>query len=247
MGRLLQGANFHFGRVLGLLFVLAIILEAYAYSSGLLSDRFLRPLLATLVISTLIWALYNDQSEHPTADWAMTVASALYLGFLLSHFVLLREIGHANQAGRWLSIPRPGLRDTGFGWVLTAMALAWVTDSTAFFVGSALGRHKLWPRISPKKTWEGLAGGSLGAVLAGPVLGSWLLGLPAWQGILLGLLAALADPFGDFAISLFKRVARSKDSSQLIPGHGGILDRLDSLLFIFPLITYFAYLVTGIL
>jgi phosphatidate cytidylyltransferase len=108
-----------------------------------------------------------------------------------------------------------------------------------------LGRHKLWPRISPKKTWEGLIGGTVGTLLVAPWLASWLVDLSLWQGLLLGILVAAAAPFGDFAVSLFKRLARTKDSSNLIPGHGGVLDRLDSLLFTFPAVTYFALLVSG--
>jgi phosphatidate cytidylyltransferase len=242
---LLQQANFTLHYNLGLFFVVACVVEAYLFGSGLLDVSLLRPLLTVLIVLSLIWALYN-KGQHPTADWGMTVSSALYLGFLLSHFVLLREFGHARASLTWwLDVSRSGAPDAGFAWVLIAMGLAWVTDSTAYFVGSAYGRHKLWPRISPKKTWEGLAGGTLGALIAAPLLAAWLLGLPWWQGLLLGAIVAAADPFGDFAISLFKRVARSKDSGNLIPGHGGILDRMDSLLFVFPLVTYFAYLVSG--
>ena len=102
------------------------------------------------------------------------------------------------------------------------------------------------PRISPKKTWEGIAGGTVGAIVAGLVLSVWLLGIPWWQGILLGALVAVAAPFGDLAESLFKRQANVKDSSQLIPGHGGVLDRIDSLLFVFPIVTYFAFLVRAV-
>jgi phosphatidate cytidylyltransferase len=245
LAKLLQQAQFMIDFNLGLCFVVGCIAEAYFYGSGLLAVSLLRPLLTVLIIISLIWALYN-RGEHPTADWGMTVAGSLYLGFLLSHLVLLREFGHSpTTLTWWLSVPTSGLVDAGFAWVLIAMGLAWITDSTAYFVGSAYGRHKLWPRISPKKTWEGLAGGTLGALIAAPLLGAWLLGLPWWQGLLLGAIVAAADPFGDFAISLFKRVARSKDSGNLIPGHGGILDRMDSLLFIFPLVTYFAYLVSG--
>ncbi len=226
MVHLLESAEFTLDRNLGLFFVIGALLEAYAYSAGLIPMSFLRPLLAGLIIFSLIWALYY-KGEHATANWGITVASALYLGFLLSHFISLRE------------------RTDGFLWVLIALALTWICDSAAYFVGSLLGKHKLWPRLSPKKTWEGLFGGILVSMLAGPLLTGWLLGLPLWQGLVLGALVATFDPFGDFAISLFKRYARIKDSGQLIPGHGGVLDRLDSLLFVFPVVTYFALVVAG--
>ncbi len=226
MALLLQRDHFTVDRTLGLFFVVGAVAEAYVHTTGLLSADLLRPLLAGLILFSLIWALYNKGS-HPTADWGVTVASALYLGFLLGHFIVLRE------------------RSDGLRWVTVALALSWITDATAYFVGSTMGRHQLWPRISPKKTWEGLIGGSAAAIIAAPLLGAWLLGLNPWLGILLGVLVAVVDPFGDFAVSLFKRMAQIKDSSQLIPGHGGILDRLDSLLFIFPLVTYFALIVAG--
>jgi phosphatidate cytidylyltransferase len=189
-------------------------------------EGLVRPLLAALIIFSLIWALYN-KGEHPTADWGVTVASALYLGVTISYLVALRQ------------------RSNGFNWAITAFVVTWACDAMAYFVGRALGRHKLWPRISPKKTWEGIAGGTLGAIIAGLALGVWLLGIPWWQGILLGTLVAVAAPFGDLAESLFKRQANVKDSSQLIPGHGGVLDRIDSLLFVFPVVTYFAFLAKG--
>lgn len=234
MAQLLQRDHFTVDRNLGLFFIVGAIAEAYAQASGLLHrwdfPDLLRPLLAALIIFSLVWALY-DKGEHPTADWGVTVASALYLGFMLGHLVALRERS-------------PGPGGEGFRWVLLALVLTWVTDTLAYFVGSVLGRRKLWPRISPKKTWEGLIAGTVGVLIAAPLLSWWWLGLNPWWGLLLGALAAAAAPFGDFAVSLLKRMARIKDSSQLIPGHGGVLDRLDSLLFVFPVVTYFAWVVT---
>jgi phosphatidate cytidylyltransferase len=227
MVQLLQRAQFTLDRNLGLIFVIGAVSEAHVYGSGRWSMDLLRPLLAGLIILSLIWALYY-KGEHATANWGITVASALYLGFLLGHLVSLRQMAD------------------GFHWIAYALLLAWAIDTSAYFVGSAWGKHKLWPRISPKKTWEGLAAGSLAALVAGPLLGGWLVGLHPLWGLLLGALVAAVAPFGDFAVSLFKRLAGSKDASHLIPGHGGVLDRLDSLLFIFPVVVYFARLMAGV-
>jgi len=226
MSGLLQRSNFAVDRLVGLVFIGAAIAEAYVRGAGALQADLLRPLLALLIIASLIYALY-DRSEHPTSNWAITVASALYLGFMLSHFVTLRERGN------------------GLNWVIFAFSMTWIGDTAAYFVGSAVGKHRLWPRISPKKTWEGLAGEIGSCLVAGPLLGPWLVGITWWQGALIGILVAILGTFGDFAVSLLKRMAHIKDSSQLIPGHGGILDRLDSLMFTFPLITYFALIVSG--
>jgi phosphatidate cytidylyltransferase len=241
MVRLLERSQFTLDRSLGLVFVISAITEGFVYSSGLITDSLLRPLLAGLIIFSLIWALYI-KSEHPIADWGATVASALYLGFLLSHFVSMRELG-SDGTFQWLTIPTS--RSSGFWWVLLTAGLSWIADSMAYFVGTAWGKHKLWPRISPKKTWEGLAGGTVAVLIAAPLLGWWFLRLNPMLGLLLGVMVAALDPFGDFAVSLFKRIARSKDTSRLIPGHGGVLDRMDSLLFTFPVVYYFARLIIG--
>lgn len=226
MTRLLQRSDFAVDRMLGLFFVLAAIGEAYLRGAGIVRVDLLRPLLALLIIASLIFALY-DKSEHPTSNWAINIASALYLGFMLSHFVTLRE------------------RASGLEWVIFAFAMTWTGDTFAYFVGVSLGKHKLWPRISPKKSWEGLAGEIVSCLIAGPLLGPCLVGIDVWQGLLIGFLVAVLGTFGDLAVSLLKRMARIKDSSRLIPGHGGMLDRLDSLMFTFPVVTYFALIVAG--
>lgn len=226
MTRLLRRSPFSADRLAGIAFVIGAIVEAYLRGQGLIAFDLLRPLLVGLLIAPLVWALYA-RAEHPTLDWAMTVAGALYLGFLLSHMVTLR------------------LYPDGFAWTVLVLALTWLDDTAAYFTGLAWGRHKLWPRISPKKTWEGLAGGTVTVLACGPLLAPWLVGIPWWQGLALAALIAIAAPFGDFSMSLFKRAAHVKDSSNLIPGHGGILDRLDSLLFTFPAAVYFVWLVAG--
>jgi phosphatidate cytidylyltransferase len=227
MALLLRRKLLSVDRTLGLFFVVGAIAEAYLHSISPGQYDLLRPLLAALIIFSLIWALFN-RGEHPTADWGITVASALYLGITISYLVALRQ------------------RSNGFLWAGTAFAVTWACDTMAYFVGRSLGKHLWWPRISPRKTWEGLAGGAVGALVVGVALGMGLLALPWWQGLLLGALVAVAAPFGDLAESLFKRLANVKDSSQLIPGHGGALDRIDSLLFVFPVVTYFALIVAGV-
>ncbi len=226
MTTILQRSHFAIDRVLGLAFIVGAAIIAYMNSHQLLQVDLLRPLLTLLLIATLIWALY-DRGDNPIADWSVNIAGALYLGFLLSHFVTLRE------------------RPDGLAWMVLAITLTWIADTLAYFTGISFGRHKLWPRISPKKTWEGLAGGSVAVIIAAPLLGGWLVGLTVWQGLILGVLIAVISLYGDLAVSLFKRTAHVKDSSHLIPGHGGILDRLDSLLFTVPVAVYFASIIAG--
>ena len=115
-------------------------------------------------------------------------------------------------------------------WLVIVIGSTWLCDTTAYFVGSSFGRRKLMPRISPNKTWEGTVGGvaaaCVGGSLAAPLLG---VALPAALG--LGMTIGIAAVLGDLAESLIKRGAHVKDASSLIPGHGGLLDRLDSMLF----------------
>ena len=127
---------------------------------------------------------------------------------------------------------------SGAYYVLYFILVTKFSDTGAYVVGSLLGKHKMIPRISPGKTWEGFAGGILASTGAS-MLFAWLagprlVGMNLLHAIVLGVLLSVAAVIGDLIESLFKREAKVKDSSQLIPGHGGVLDRLDSLLFVFP-------------
>ncbi|MBF0665080.1 MAG: phosphatidate cytidylyltransferase [Brevundimonas sp.] len=129
----------------------------------------------------------------------------------------------------WL---RDGSAAGGLAWTVSAFAIAWAADIMAYMVGSLIGGPKLWPRFSPNKTWSGFIGGLAAGTAAGALLGAWLdLGIgPAW-GALLGLAAALATMAGDLWESALKRRYGVKDAGKLIPGHGGLLDRVDGLMF----------------
>ena len=129
----------------------------------------------------------------------------------------------------WL---RDGSSSSGLAWTVSAFAIAWASDIMAYLMGSLVGGPKLWPRFSPNKTWSGFIGGLAAGTVAGALLATWLdLGIgPAW-GALLGLAAALATMAGDLWESALKRRYGVKDAGKLIPGHGGLLDRVDGLMF----------------
>jgi len=184
----------------------------------------LAPVLTTVVLASLLLTLWH-KSPQPANDWALTLAGALYLGWLLGHFVLLR------------SLP------DGLAWLAVAVLVVWAADVSAYFAGRAFGRHPWWPRHSPKKTWEGYLAGVLAATLAAGVLAHILLGISWLEGLALGLLAGLLAPLGDLAESMIKRQVGAKDSGDLIPGHGGVLDRIDTMLITIPLVYYWATLV----
>ena len=208
-------------RGLGILAILVFVAAAYWPGSP-----YLLPALTVFVVLSLILTLFRHEAQPVTA-WAWTIAGALYLGILLNHFVALRNLPQ------------------GLAWLALAVLLTWTNDSAAYFVGRAVGRHKFWPRHSPKKTWEGVVGGLTFAIIVGALLGAWWLGLPWWNGALLGVAVSITGPLGDLSESMVKRQFGAKDSGNLIPGHGGAWDRIDSLLFIVPTVFYWALLFGG--
>jgi phosphatidate cytidylyltransferase len=199
-------------RVLGLLWLAALVVTGWhpgmPWSLAVLTGG---------LILTLIYALY--QTESPVTIWAVTSIGAIYLGLMLGQAVALR------------------LLPNGLAWLFLGVLITWANDTVAYFVGVTLGRHKLWPRLSPKKTWEGTIGGWIGAALIGGGLAWWLLPeVHWWVGVGLGAIGGILALFGDLSISMVKRQVGVKDSGKLFPGHGGMLDRLDSILFVLPFI-----------
>jgi len=193
-------------------FVWALLLDAVFPNLSLS-----RPALAFLLIAALTWQMRHREGS-PTANWALTVAGGVYLGTAGAHLILLRQLDN----GQW--------------WLLLALSGTWLADSGAYFIGRKFGKHKMTPGLSPKKSWEGLAGGVAFAVIFNSLLAVALslvlnVYLPWWAGAALGLIGALIGVLGDLSISMIKREVGAKDTGHIIPGHGGVLDRLDSMLF----------------
>jgi phosphatidate cytidylyltransferase len=186
---------------------------------------FLTPLLLTsAVVLSLIGLLFRRPKETAFIGWAWTVAGILYVGWLLSYLVALRGL------------------DDGRNWLLFALFVTFGSDTTAFFIGRALGRHYLAPQISPGKTWEGFIGGVLGAIIVSLLFNLIpALRLPVGyvSVMLLGLLVSVMGQLGDLVESLLKRNMDVKDSGRLMPGHGGILDRMDSIVFAGIVVYYY--------
>jgi len=161
------------------------------------------------------------------------LVGAVYIALPISSLVILRNFFTIPSA-------KPPIAHTPLGaWlVLFTAACVWAADSLAFFVGRRFGRHKLAPTLSPGKTWEGVLGGLLGALMGGALVARCL-GLPFWDGVILGTTAGIVGPWGDLWESALKRELGLKDFGRLLPGHGGFLDRFDSLLFVLPLACLF--------
>lgn len=159
-----------------------------------------------------------------------TIFGVIYVAYLASHLVLLREL--PNQVG----VPYA----QGASFVFLVFVVTWASDTGAYAIGSLFGEHTLSPKVSQNKTWEGAFGGVLFAAAAGWVASVTFAGyLAAWEGVVMGMSASMVGLLGDLFESTLKRDAGVKDTSHLIPGHGGVLDRFDSLLFTAPLIYYF--------
>lgn len=176
--------------------------------------------LAGIVIAQVSWR-----------GWMAAVTGAIYIGFSLGFYVALLTWRHG---------------DHGFGIAAVAVPIAAVIvcDTGAYLAGSALGRHRFFPQLSPRKSVEGAVAGLLGAIVIAAVLAPVLLGLSPWLGALEGGVVAVVAQTGDLAESALKRQGGAKDSSRLIPGHGGLLDRLDSLILVAPAVYCFYRLIS---
>jgi phosphatidate cytidylyltransferase len=174
--------------------------------------------------------------------WAMSSFGAAYIGLLLPMIAL---VAHLAAPGGSPSTP-VGVFGIGSGvaWTLMLVLVVWGYDTGAYLVGRAIGRTRLVEHISPSKTVEGLAGGLVVATI-GAGIGAALIGLEPWHPLVIGPVVGLAAQAGDLAESLLKRAAGRKESGFLVPGHGGILDRVDSFLFAAPVLAGYALLVAG--
>ena len=172
--------------------------------------------LVALVIVAMLAGLVRPGNPAAAATrTAWLVAGPIYLGVLLAALLLLF------------------LKPNGAGWVVLVMTVSWFGDTAAYFTGRALGKHKLYGLVSPKKTAEGAVGGLVGSALAAVLASLWYLPeLRIGTGLALAIVAGALGQLGDLCVSLIKRSAGVKESGFLVPGHGGILDRVDALLFV---------------
>lgn len=215
--QLMDEAEFSPAPAFGVALLWVLLIDAQFPDWQPLGLRALEPGLTLVLIASVAWQLAHREG-HPTANWALSVTSGLYLGWLGAHMLRLRS----GPGGTW--------------WVLTAISAIMVADSAAYFIGRRWGEHKMAPTLSPGKTWEGFTAGVIFGPLAATglaLLWRWLAGSagPSWlAGLLVGGAVSILAPVGDLAVSMIKREVGAKDSGTLFPGHGGALDRVDSIL-----------------
>ncbi|SDF39761.1 phosphatidate cytidylyltransferase [Sporolituus thermophilus] len=194
----------------------------------------------TIIIMFLLLVLclakaVTSSSSFTIADASFTFFGIAYVGLTFSHIILLRFADNftSYNVGN-VTLP------AGAVYLWLAFVGTWANDTFAYFVGTKFGQNKLCPAISPYKTWEGAIGGIIGSLLGTAILGS-LFQIPLFHGLIIGLLAGIAAPLGDLAESAIKRYTGVKDSGRLLPGHGGVLDRFDSIMFAVPTVYYYIY------
>ena len=206
--------------VLGTLAIISIILNVYFK----FLEFYVLFLFASIII--LITELFRNKASA-IINVAATFMGILYLGLFSSSIVLIREIFSQSEL----------LYSEGGYLIISIMIAIWVCDSAAFFIGSAFGKHKLFPRVSPNKSWEGAIAGFVFAIVSMIAAKAIFLDiLTLTDSIIIGTIVGTVGQIGDLVESLVKRDAAVKDSSAIIPGHGGIFDRFDSLLFTAPVV-----------
>jgi phosphatidate cytidylyltransferase len=216
--------------VAGVYFFLAMA----GFCSGITPPSIFVPYLVTLIY-LMVSELYLKQ-EDPVHDWAYTMMSQLYIALPLSLLNVLAFQSDASGIHFVWSIP------------LSVFVFLWINDAGAYICGSLLGKHKLFPRISPGKSWEGSIGGGILVIIVAVLV--WYLseqyeqnplGLSAIEWAGLGLVVVVFGTWGDLVESLFKRTLGIKDSGHILPGHGGMLDRFDSTLMAVPAVVVYLY------
>jgi phosphatidate cytidylyltransferase len=232
--RLTKGIKAQSLTVFGIIWTILLILvrnpSIYSWLISYVDVESLMPMIVTLGMAvSLILLLGRKQKQGAFTDWSWTFAEILYVGWLLGYLVALRGL------------------DNGRSWVFLAIFVTFGSDSAAYFIGRSFGKHKLAPTISPKKSWEGAVGGLAGAAAVSLL---FLVIKPVqltnylnwWQIIVVGLLVSIFGQIGDLVESLFKRNTGAKDSGNIFPGHGGMLDRMDSIVFAVILVYYIVVL-----
>ena len=213
-GRALIGA----GRKVDLL--PQLVIGAVLALSGFFVDLWLHWVSVFVAVAlVIVWRLVAQMFAKDGRTYGAVLGDALTAGFIQLYVPFLTSL--------CLILLR---QDGGEWWVLGFIIIAVASDTGAYAAGVAFGRHPMAPRISPKKTWEGFAGAALAALIAGVLLALFMLGLPWWTGLVLGAVVLGTATAGDLGESMIKRDLGIKDMSSWLPGHGGVLDRLDSIL-----------------
>jgi phosphatidate cytidylyltransferase len=209
-----------------------------------LNAYFQSHLFTIITITTLVFVvacaeLFRPKKEQAIFHLSGTVFGVIYVGWLFSHLILLMQMPEVLESLSYKNYFGIEIR-LGTSLAILPFALTWANDSAAFFIGRKFGRKKFFPSISPKKTWAGVIGGIFAAICSAFIYHCLYATYLSWFDCLaLGTIVGIIAPTGDLVESMIKRDVKIKDASGIIPGHGGFLDRFDSLLFSAPIIYYY--------
>jgi phosphatidate cytidylyltransferase len=237
--RLLRGAGYPSLALFGTALAVALVLEAFVRPEG---DKGIL-LVAVGVVLAGVGAMTRSDPRDGLVAWFATVFGAIYVG-LIGLILTVGASGPAIPGDAPLAFLNWDTQGSARGWILLLVLGVWSYDTGAYLVGRQIGRHKFMTHISPSKSIEGLVGGLIATTL---VTGLLLAALGQdWRGaLILGPVLGLAAQAGDLAESMLKRAAGAKDSGSLIPGHGGMLDRIDSFLFAAPVVALYVVALTA--
>jgi len=178
-------------------------------------------LITLAIVASLVWLIFRLPRDQAFTNFAWTIAGILYIGWMVSYWIGLRNL------------------DDGRALVFLAMFTTFANDTGAFFIGRTWGKHHLAPTISSGKTWEGAAGGLLSSVLAAFIIAViFKLKFSYWEIAIAGIVISVFAQLGDLVESVLKRNTGVKDAGKLVPGHGGLMDRMDSLIFTGVIVYY---------
>lgn len=208
-------------RSLGLLASLALVWMASSFAPEVRPEL---PLAAAVIMIMVSPLFFRREPEEMLSSAMSTLFPVFCFAYMLAYLITIRNL--------------PG--ETGQDLLLLLFICVAFCDAGAFYIGTLFGKHRMAPGISPRKSWEGAAGGLVMAVAGGLVAHIWFYtALPLFHAVILGLILGGMGVLGDLAESMLKRATASKDSSALLPGHGGVLDRVDSLIFSAPVLYYY--------
>ena len=222
---------------LGLLAVAVLLLAAEAASGTADYLAASGVALAVWALVASLWFIAAYEGERPLTAFLLLLLGPVYAGFLLGHGLAIYGLSPAIE----------GADSLGRNWLLFVLAGTSASDTGAYAVGRLIGRHRMTPTLSPSKTWEGATGGLVASAAAMLAVGALFeLGVAFWQHAIAAVTVAVVAQLGDLFESLLKRRADVKDSGSIMPGHGGLLDRIDSILFALPAVYYLLTMVFGL-
>ncbi len=216
----LRRASFRPAALLGIAGTVSLLITTYQKGANGIALVF-----ASMVLASMLWYMAGVIRGQPTLNISVT-----FLGFLW--------IGGLGSFAAAMLRPQDFPHSHGVAYLLGAIIATVANDTAAYFIGSWLGRHKLAPEISPTKSWEGLIAGAIASVIVSAVIVSQISPWTVSTAVILGIVVAIVAPLGDLSESMIKRDLHIKDMGKLLPGHGGMLDRIDGLLFVLPAVYY---------